>query len=168
MFNTVKEKEPTLAGVAEKKKTVNLIISVLCTAATRLSHIPFDSSLCTQETLNTLVKACRVAHRQRSNDSTWDAQGAPLVLSHIITERNFVSLLKHDFIFKVYEMARPISYHDNCKTCKDLKFVGRGLLDLLNKIAETGYGRGEMAHLLLKEDKQMHKQVSIVSAMLIR
>lgn len=79
-----------------------------------------------------------------------------------------MSLLKHDFIFKVYEMARPISYHDNCKTCKDLKFVGRGLLDLLNKIAETGYGRGEMAHLLLKEDKQMHKQVSIVSAMLIR
>lgn len=48
------------------------------------------------------------------------------------------------------------------------KYVGAGLLDLLNKIAETGYGRGEMAHLLLKDDKQMNKQVSIISAMLIR
>lgn len=120
LSNAVKEKEPTLACVTEKKKTVNLILSVLCTASARLSHIPYDSSLCTQETLNTLVKACRVAHRQRSHDSTWDAQGAPLVLSHIITERNFVSMLKHDFIFKIYEMARPIAHHDNCTTCKDV------------------------------------------------
>lgn len=49
-----------------------------------------------------------------------------------------------------------------------LKFVGSGLLNLLNETAENGYGRGEMAHFLLKNDKQMHKQVSVISAMLIR
>lgn len=49
-----------------------------------------------------------------------------------------------------------------------LKFVGAGLLNLLNETAENGYGRGEMAHFLLKNDKQMHKQVSVISAMLIR
>lgn len=49
-----------------------------------------------------------------------------------------------------------------------LKFVGKGLLNLLTKTAENGYGRGEMAHFLLKHDKQMHKQVSVISAMIIR
>lgn len=42
------------------------------------------------------------------------------------------------------------------------------MLNLLNVTAENGYGRGEMAHFLLKNDKQMHKQVSVISAMLIR
>lgn len=49
-----------------------------------------------------------------------------------------------------------------------LKFVGDGLLNLLNETAENGYGRGEMAHFLLKNDKLMHKQVSVISAMIIR
>lgn len=49
-----------------------------------------------------------------------------------------------------------------------LKFVGEGLLKLLNETAENGYGRGEMAHFLLKNDKEMHKQVSVISAMIIR
>lgn len=178
-------------GVTTIKTTVDLIISVLCTASSRLNHIPYDSSLCTQETLNTLVRACKVAFRKRITDASWDAQGAPHVLSHIISERNFVPLLKHDFVFQVYEMARPTMQHFNCDTCEAVgvkllikkktrkiflyslffqqnKYVGAGLLDLLNKIAETGYGRGEMAHLLLKDDKQMNKQVSIISAMLIR
>lgn len=49
-----------------------------------------------------------------------------------------------------------------------LKFVGAGLLGLLSETAENGYGRGEMVHILLKDDKQMHKQVSVISAMIIR
>lgn len=35
-------------------------------------------------------------------------------------------------------------------------------------MAETGYGRGEMIHLLLKDDKGMCKQVSIISALIIK
>lgn len=38
----------------------------------------------------------------------------------------------------------------------------------MNEMAETGYGRGEMAHLLLKDDKGISKQVSIISALVIR
>lgn len=49
-----------------------------------------------------------------------------------------------------------------------LKHVGDGLLNLLTDTAESGYGRGEMINYLLKEDKQMHKQVSIISALIIR
>lgn len=46
--------------------------------------------------------------------------------------------------------------------------MGQGLLNLLTETAENGYGRGEMAHFLLKNDKRMHKQVSVISAMIIR
>lgn len=46
--------------------------------------------------------------------------------------------------------------------------VGAGLLNLLTGMAETGYGRGEMIHLLLKDDKGMCKQVSIISALIIK
>lgn len=46
--------------------------------------------------------------------------------------------------------------------------MGDGLLNLLTETAESGYGRGEMKNYLLKDDKQMHKQVSIISAMIIR
>lgn len=41
-------------------------------------------------------------------------------------------------------------------------------MNLLTTQAETGYGRGEMIHLLLKDDKAMSKQVSIISALIIR
>lgn len=46
--------------------------------------------------------------------------------------------------------------------------VGAGLLNLLTGMAETGYGRGEMIHLLLKDDKGMCKQVAIISALIIK
>lgn len=49
-----------------------------------------------------------------------------------------------------------------------LKLVGTGLLKLLTLMAESGYGQGEMIHLLLKDDKEMCKQVSVVSALIIK
>lgn len=35
-------------------------------------------------------------------------------------------------------------------------------------MGETGYGRGEMAHLLLKGDRKMHKQIAVVATYIIR
>lgn len=118
---SVKEKEPSSIDITEKKKTVQLILSMLCSASYRLKHAPYDLSLCTPEILNTLVKTCRVAYKRRTSDTPWDAQGAPLVLSHILSEtKNFVPLLKRDFIFKIYEMAQPVNEHSNCTLCTDV------------------------------------------------
>lgn len=41
-------------------------------------------------------------------------------------------------------------------------------MDLLNKLGETGYGQGEMAHILLKGDKQMHNQIAVIITYIIR
>lgn len=49
-----------------------------------------------------------------------------------------------------------------------LRLVGEGLLSTLKDMAETGYGRGEMAHILLKGDRKMHKQIAVVTTYIIR
>lgn len=46
--------------------------------------------------------------------------------------------------------------------------IGSQLLEQLSQVAETGYGRGEMAHLLLKGDEEMSQRASIISALLVR
>lgn len=40
-------------------------------------------------------------------------------------------------------------------------------MKLLTQVAETGYGQGELAHLLLKGDKEMCQRSSIISALLV-
>ncbi|XP_031631636.1 uncharacterized protein LOC116345956 [Contarinia nasturtii] len=162
-----KEKVPNQSDISEKKKTINLVLSILCSASYRLRQLSINE-LCKPDILDTLIKTCRITYKRHSPEAAWDSHGAPMVLSHIIEAKNFVSLLKTNFIFQVYDMAHPEKEHQNCDLCSDLKFVGEGLLKLLNETAENGYGRGEMAHFLLKNDKEMHKQVSVISAMIIR
>lgn len=46
--------------------------------------------------------------------------------------------------------------------------VGKGLLNLLRDLGESGYGRGEMAHLLFKGDTAIKRQVAVVTTYIIR
>lgn len=114
-----KEKEPNQSDIAEKKKTVNLVLCILCSASYRLKQLSINE-LCKPEVLDTLLKTCRLTYKRRSPEAAWDSQGAPLVLSHIIDANNFVALLKSNFIFKVYDMANPIEEHENCDLCSDV------------------------------------------------
>lgn len=115
------EKQPSSSDTSEKKKTIHLVLSILCSASYRLKHTPLDLSLCKPEILDTLVKTCRLTYKRRSVDAAWDSHGAPLVLAHIVSEtKNFVPLLKHNFIFQIYEMANPSTEHRNCSLCTDV------------------------------------------------
>lgn len=107
--------------MSENKKVVQLILRILCSASYRLKHAQYELSLCTPDILNTLVKACKVAYKRPEPDTPWDTEGAPKVLSYIVSEtKNFVPLLKHDFIFRIYEMAQPNVEHENCSLCTDV------------------------------------------------
>lgn len=114
-----KEKEPSQSDISEKKKTINMVLGILCSASYRLKQLAIHE-LCKPEILDTLLKTCRITYKRRTPDATWDAQGAPLVLSHIIDSKNFVALLKSNFIFKVYDMANPVIEHENCDLCSDV------------------------------------------------
>lgn len=48
-----------------------------------------------------------------------------------------------------------------------LKLVGAGLLAQLTAVGETGYGRGEMARLLLRGDRRTHAQIAVVTTYII-
>lgn len=124
----VREKEPSSIDVSEKKKIVQLILGILCSASYRLKYAQYDLSLCTPEILNTLVKATKVAYKRRTDDTPWESQGAPQVLSHIVSEmKNFVPLLKRDFIFRIYEMAQPSVEHERCSLCTDVSSASGSL-----------------------------------------
>lgn len=99
-----------------------MVLGILCSASYRLKQLPIHE-LCKPEILDTLLKTCRFTYKRRTSDAAWDAQGAPLVLSHIIDSKNFVALLKSNFIFKVYDMANPVTEHENCDLCSDVSNV---------------------------------------------
>lgn len=80
MFCQTADDDPPI-DVSEKEKTVQLIIDTLCNVSLRIKHA---LDLCTASTLNTLVRACRVAYRRKDAETRWYAQGAPLVLSCIV------------------------------------------------------------------------------------
>lgn len=99
-----------------------MVLGILCSASYRLKQLPIHE-LCKPEILDTLLKTCRFTYKRRTSDAAWDAHGAPLVLSHIIDSKNFVALLKSNFIFKVYDMANPVTEHENCDLCSDVSNV---------------------------------------------
>lgn len=117
-----KEVEPNQWDILEKKKTINLVLGILCSASYRLKQLSINE-LCKPDVLDTLLETCRLTYKRRSPDATWDSHGAPLVLSHIIDANNFVALLKSNFIFKVYDMANPIEEHENCDLCSDVSYI---------------------------------------------
>lgn len=114
-----KEKTPNHSDISEKKKTINLVLSILCSASYRLRQLS-NNELCKPEVLDTLIKTCRLTYKRHSPEAAWDSYGAPMVLSHIIEAKNFVSLLKTNFIFQVYDMANPVNEHRNCALCSDV------------------------------------------------
>lgn len=48
-----------------------------------------------------------------------------------------------------------------------IKIVGQGLLDQLTTVGETGYGRGEMARMLLRGDRRTQSQIAVVTTYII-
>lgn len=98
------------------------MLSILCSASYRLKEIQGVNELCKPEILDILIKTCRLTYKRRSSDSAWDSHGSPIVLSHLIESRNFVALLKTNFIFQVYDMANPSEEHQYCDLCTDVSW----------------------------------------------
>lgn len=107
-----------------------MVLSILCSASYRLKQLSGLSinELCKPDVLDTLIKTCRLTYKRHSKEAGWDSHGAPMVLSHIIEAKNFVSLLKTNFIFQVYDMANPMTEHRNCDLCSDVSKIRLNVL----------------------------------------
>lgn len=155
-------------GADARMTSIYLVIDTLCNVSFR---IRYATDLGAAPILSTLVRVCRVAYRRRGGQllpQHWDCYGAPMVLSHIVEQTvNFVPIIKQSIIFRIYEMTQIEEAHVDCFQCIDLKTVGDGLLAKLTAVAETGYGRGEMALLLLRGDPRTQAQIAVVTTYIV-
>ncbi|CAO1425254.1 unnamed protein product [Diamesa serratosioi] len=104
--------------------------------------------------LTTLLSICKVV--PKPNGRIFQ------ILENIVTHiSNFVKILKQNFIFQLHDLSLPIYDHENCYSCSKMKSVSRDLMHLFGNVAQSGYGRGEIAHFLLTGEEEMKKKVAI-------
>lgn len=113
------------------------------------------------DTLATLLKICKLSKKPRSR--------AYQIIANIIKHvDHFLPLLKQDFVFRLHEFKVPHTAHSRCWSCDEMKSACNELMSLFGNIAETGYGQGEIAHILRTAERTQQLQVSIIVTFVIR
>lgn len=112
-------------------------------------------------TLATLLKICKLSKKPRSR--------AYQIIANIIKHvDHFLPLLKQDFVFRLHEFKVPHMAHSRCWSCDEMKSGCNELMSLFGNIAETGYGQGEIAHILRTAERTQQLQVSIIVTFVVR
>ncbi|XP_062565118.1 uncharacterized protein LOC134227556 [Armigeres subalbatus] len=112
-------------------------------------------------TLATLLKICKQTKKPRGR--------AFQIIANIIKHvDHFLPLLKQDFVFRLYECKLPYNSHTRCWSCDEMKSVCIELMTLFGNISETGYGQGEIAHILRTGERTLQLQVSIIVLYVVR
>uniref|UniRef100_A0A1B0CF57 BTB domain-containing protein n=2 Tax=Lutzomyia longipalpis TaxID=7200 RepID=A0A1B0CF57_LUTLO len=149
-------KELQTEGV--EKCTIKRILLLLRDMPLRLSHAP---ELAKVDSLTALLKACRFI----SNPHAYCNK----ILYFVVQDtKNFVPLLQNDFVIDLYKLRRTGYDHTNCQSCDEMKNISSSVLGGLSSIAESGYGRGELAHYILTGEQDMRKHVAILTTFIIR
>ncbi|XP_055526461.1 uncharacterized protein LOC129719091 [Wyeomyia smithii] len=113
------------------------------------------------ETLVTLLKICKLTKKPRGR--------AFQIIANIIKHvDHFLPLLKQDFVFRLHEFKIPYSAHSRCWSCDEMKSACNELMSLFGNIGETGYGQGEIAHILRTGERTLQLQVSIIVTYVVR
>lgn len=127
------------------------VILLLWEVSIKRSH---DPAFVRPANLLTLHKVAQLV--QRPNGKIFQT------IENILTQtQNFVAILKQNFIFKLRELSRPSYDHENCYSCSKMKVISKDLLRAYGTIAESGYGRGEIARFLLTGDEDVRKKIAI-------
>uniref|UniRef100_A0A6B2E838 BTB domain-containing protein n=1 Tax=Phlebotomus kandelakii TaxID=1109342 RepID=A0A6B2E838_9DIPT len=147
-----------LQSEGTEKSTIKRILLLLRDMPLRLPHAPELAKL---ESLSVLLKTCRFI----SNPHAYCNK----ILYFIVQDtKNFVPLLQHDFIIDIYRLRHTGYDHVDCQSCAEMKTISTSILGGLSAIAESGYGRGELAHYLLTGEREMRKHVAILTIFIIR
>lgn len=138
--------------------TIQRILLLLRDMPRMLPHAP---ELAKMESLTALIKTCRFI----SNPQTYCNN----ILYFVVQDtKNFVPLLQNNFVIDVYRLRHTGYDHTDCQSCQEMKSISISVLGALTGIAESGYGRGELAHYLLTGEQEMRKHVAILTTFIIR
>uniref|UniRef100_A0A182PGP1 ARMC5-like ARM-repeats domain-containing protein n=1 Tax=Anopheles epiroticus TaxID=199890 RepID=A0A182PGP1_9DIPT len=114
------------------------------------------------DTLETLLKICKHAKKPRGRAY----QTLANILKHV---NHFLPLLKQDFVFRLHEMRTPYPAHGaRCWSCDEMRTACNDLLALFGSVSETGYGQGEIAHILRTGERDLKLRVSIIVLFVVR
>lgn len=75
--------------------------------------------------------------------------------------------MQTDFIPTVYDLG--IMQHGAfCSKCGQFQLISQLIIRKLTKVAESGFGKGEIAHKLLRGDGEIKQQLVLVIPYIVR
>lgn len=74
--------------------------------------------------------------------------------------------MQTEFIQTVYELTEK--QHENCTKCASFELVGQTILKKLNCLAESGIGKGDIAHKLFRGPWEMKQKLVLVIPLIVR
>lgn len=140
------------------KSVIKKMLVLLRDMRLRIRRVP---DLAKGDSLAVLLRACKSIPEPVTY--------CQLILSFIVQDtENFVNLMHTNFIIDLYNLRHPTVVHENCRLCGDMRSISVQVLENVSAIAESGYGRGELAHYLLTGEKAKQQHVALVTALVVR
>ncbi|KAJ8927879.1 hypothetical protein NQ314_019623 [Rhamnusium bicolor] len=78
-----------------------------------------------------------------------------------------IPLMQTEFIQTVYDLTE-IQHSKWCTKCSNYLFVGQTILRKFTSLAESGVGKGDIAHKLLRGDSKIKKQLVLVIPYIVK
>lgn len=75
--------------------------------------------------------------------------------------------MQSDYIPMVYDLT-IMEHDDNCYDCVQIQEKGKGILYKLTALAESGCGKGDIAHQLLRGEIAVKKSLILVIPFIIK